>query len=40
VDRKKIEMAEPLKAVGAHDVRVRLYAGVSSMIQVKITAGE
>jgi large subunit ribosomal protein L9 len=40
VDKKKIEMEEPLKAVGAHDVRVRLYAGVSSVIQVNITAGE
>jgi large subunit ribosomal protein L9 len=40
VDRKKIEMEEALKSVGMHEVKLRLFAGVSQMLKVHITAGE
>lgn len=40
VDKKKVEMEEPIKAVGEHEVKVKLFAGVSSTLRVHITAGE
>lgn len=40
VDKKKIEMDEALKATGVHEVKLRLFAGVSQMLKVEIKAGE
>jgi large subunit ribosomal protein L9 len=40
VDRKKIEIEEPIKSLGVHDVRLKLFAGISSTLKVHITAGE
>lgn len=40
VDKKKIEMDEAIKTVGMHEVKLRLFAGISSTLKVEITAGE
>jgi large subunit ribosomal protein L9 len=40
IDKKKIEMDEALKTVGMHEVKLKLYAGVSQMLKVEIKAGE
>jgi large subunit ribosomal protein L9 len=40
IDKKKIEIDEPIKTVGAHEVRLKLFAGVSSTLAVQITPGE
>ena len=40
VDKKKIEIEEPIKTMGEHQVKLKLYAGVSSMLKIHITAGE
>jgi large subunit ribosomal protein L9 len=40
VDKKKIEIEEPIKSLGVHEVRVKLFAGISSTLAVHITAGE
>ncbi|MCA1552855.1 MAG: 50S ribosomal protein L9, partial [Chloroflexi bacterium] len=37
VDRRKIELAEPLKQVGEHTVNVRLYGDVAANVKVTIT---
>lgn len=38
VDRRRIELDEPLKAVGSHKVVVRLYQGVQAELQVNVQA--
>lgn len=40
VDRKRIEMEDALKTVGMHEVRLKLYAGISQTLKVEIKAGE
>ena len=40
VDKKKIEMDEAIKTTGLHEVKLRLFAGVSQTLKVQITAGE
>lgn len=40
VDKKKIEMDEALKTTGVHEVKLRLFAGVSQTLKVEIKAGE
>lgn len=40
VDKKKIEVDEAIKTLGLHEVKVKLFAGVSSTLKVHITAGE
>jgi large subunit ribosomal protein L9 len=40
VDKKRIEMDEALKTTGVHEVKLRLFAGVSQMLKVEIKAGE
>ena len=40
VDRRKIELAEPLKQVGDHQVAVHLHGDVSATITVKIAPEE
>jgi large subunit ribosomal protein L9 len=40
VDKKKIEMDEAIKTVGMHEVKLKLFAGVSQALKVSITAGE
>ena len=38
VDRRKIALAEPIKALGTHEVRVRLHREVEATLKVKVIA--
>ncbi|HEY0142310.1 MAG TPA: 50S ribosomal protein L9 [Thermoanaerobaculia bacterium] len=38
VDKRRIELASPIKSVGLHDVEVRLHREVSATIQVEVLA--
>lgn len=38
VDKRRIELAHPIKAIGTHDVEVRLHRDVSAHIQVEVVA--
>lgn len=40
IDRKKIQLAEPIKSLGEFSVPVRLQAGVTAQIKVVVTAAE
>lgn len=40
VDKKKIELDEAIKTVGMHEVKVKLFSGISSTLKVHITPGE
>ena len=40
IDRKKIELETPIKAVGEYLVPVRLYKGVVGKINVKVVANQ
>jgi large subunit ribosomal protein L9 len=39
LDRRKIELTDPLKELGAAEVAVRLHADVSATLQVEVVAG-
>ncbi len=36
VDKRRIDLAHPIKTLGTHDVEVRLYRDVSAQIQVEV----
>ena len=38
VDRRKIDLAEPIKALGEHDVPVRLHREVIATLKIKVIA--
>jgi large subunit ribosomal protein L9 len=38
VDKRRIELAQPIKNIGVHDVEVRLHRDVSASIQVEVVA--
>ena len=38
VDKRRIELAHPIKTLGTHDVEVRLHREVSAQIQVEVVA--
>jgi large subunit ribosomal protein L9 len=38
VDKRRIELAHPIKSLGTHDVEVRLHRDVSAHIQVEVVA--
>lgn len=38
VDKRRIELAHPIKTIGVHDVEVRLHKDVSAHIQVEVQA--
>ena len=38
VDKRRIELAQPIKSAGMHDVEVRLHKDVSAQIQVDVQA--
>lgn len=40
IDRKKIQLAEPIKTLGEHEVPVKLQAGITATIKVSVTAAE
>jgi large subunit ribosomal protein L9 len=37
VSKKDIDLASPIKTLGTHDVRVKLYSDVSVMIKIEVT---
>ncbi|MDR0426614.1 MAG: 50S ribosomal protein L9 [Clostridiales bacterium] len=37
IDKKKIVLTEPIKAVGTYDVTVKLYAEVSAKLKINVT---
>ncbi|MEW5948497.1 MAG: 50S ribosomal protein L9 [Thermodesulfobacteriota bacterium] len=40
IDRKKIQMAEPIKSLGEFSVSIRLYPGVTAIAKVQIVKDE
>src|SRR5579864_2311372 len=38
VDRKRIQMAEPIKAVGTYDIPVKLVSGITATLKVEVVA--
>ena len=40
IDRKKLQLEEPIKSLGDHEVPVRLQAGVTAMAKVRVEAAE
>jgi len=38
VDRRKIELAEPIKAVGSYQIAIKLVADVSAILKVEVVA--
>ena len=40
IDRRKIDLAEPIKEVGEHQVPVRLHREVTANVKLKVTAAE
>ncbi|GAB3595605.1 50S ribosomal protein L9 [Angustibacter peucedani] len=39
LDRRKIELGQPIKAVGRHDVSVRLHPEVAATVALEVVAG-
>lgn len=39
IDRRKIEVPDPIKSAGSHRVQVRLHPDVSATINLEVTAG-
>ena len=40
IDRRKIDLAEPIKEVGEHSVPIRLHRDVIANVRLKVTAAE
>jgi len=40
IDRRKIDLAEPIKEVGEHSVPIRLHREVIANVKLKVTAAE
>lgn len=40
IDRKKIQLAEPIKTLGEHEIALKLQAGVTATIKVTVVAAE
>lgn len=38
IDKKKIELDDPIKLIGSYDVVIRLYQGVVAKLKVHVTA--
>lgn len=39
IDRRRIDLPEPLKTLGDHELSVRLYQGVQARLKVQLTEG-
>jgi large subunit ribosomal protein L9 len=37
IDRRKIQLEQPIKSLGAHEVEIKLNAGVSATLKVNVT---
>ncbi len=40
IDRRRIQLAEPLKALGEHQVPVKLHRDITAQLKVKVVAAE
>lgn len=40
VDRRDVHLAEPIRSIGVHEVRVRLYPEVEPIVSVEVVAAE
>lgn len=40
IDRKKMQLEEPIKSLGDHEVPIRLQAGVTALAKVRVVAAE
>lgn len=40
IDKKKLELPEPIKTMGRRQVKINLYHGVTANIEVEVTAGD
>ena len=40
IDRRKIDLAEPIKEIGEHQVPIRLHREVIANVKLKVTAAE
>jgi large subunit ribosomal protein L9 len=40
IDRRRIQLAEPLKALGEHEVPVKLHRDITATLKVKVVAAE
>jgi large subunit ribosomal protein L9 len=39
LDKKKMQLAEPIKSFGTHEVMIKLHPKVTAMLRVKVTEG-
>lgn len=39
IDKKKIELEDPIKQVGSYEVSIRLYQGILAKLKVHVTSG-
>ena len=40
IDKRKLELPEPIKTMGKHQIKINLYRGVTASIEVEVTAGD
>jgi len=40
IDRRKIELGEPLKSVGQHDVPIKLHREVTAFVKIEVAREE
>ena len=40
IDRRKIQLEQPIKTLGEHDVEIKLNAGVNATLKVKVVSAE
>ena len=40
IDKKKLELPEPIKTMGRHKIKINLYRGVTANIEVEVAAGD
>jgi len=40
IDRRKIQLEQPIKTLGEHDVEIKLNAGVTATLKVKVVSAE
>ena len=36
IDKRKVELAEPIKTVGSHQVTIRVYPGMTAVVTVEV----
>jgi large subunit ribosomal protein L9 len=38
IDKRKIDLAEPIKALGSYDIAIKLYKGIEPKIKLNVVA--